>query len=487
MKGIILAGGSGTRLYPLTRAASKQLMPVYDKPMIYYPLSTLMLAGIRNILIISTPQDLHRFKELLQDGSEFGIQLSYAEQPSPDGLAQAFIIGEEFIGDDSVALILGDNIYHGPGLSKMLQKAANKDSGATVFGYHVKDPERFGVVEFDKDMNAISIEEKPEHPRSNYAVTGLYFYDNDVVEIAKNIKPSPRGELEITDVNKAYLDRGDLSVEVMGRGFAWLDTGTHESLLEASQYIETVQRMQNVQVANLEEIAYRMGYISREDVLELAQPLKKNEYGQYLLRLIGEAQMTDNFFGKTLAARKVDAIPGMLEFDIPVHGDNRGWFKENFQKEKMLPLGFPESFFAEGKLQNNVSFSRKNVLRGLHAEPWDKYISVADGGKVLGSWVDLREGENFGNTYQTVIDASKGIFVPRGVANGFQVLSDTVSYSYLVNDYWALELKPKYAFVNYADPSLGIEWENLAEAEVSDADKNHPLLKDVKPLKKEDL
>lgn len=289
MKGIILAGGSGTRLYPLTRAASKQLMPVYDKPMIYYPLSTLMLAGIKDILIISTPQDLHRFQELLQDGSEFGLKLSYAEQPSPDGLAQAFIIGEEFISDDSVALILGDNIYHGSGLSKMLQKAASKESGATVFGYHVKDPERFGVVEFDQDMKAISIEEKPEQPRSNYAVTGLYFYDNDVVEIAKSIKPSPRGELEITDVNKAYLDRGDLSVELMGRGFAWMDTGTHESLLEASQYIETVQRMQNVQVANLEEIAYRMGYISREDVLALAQPLKKNEYGQYLLRLIGEA------------------------------------------------------------------------------------------------------------------------------------------------------------------------------------------------------
>ena len=275
MKGIILAGGSGTRLYPLTRAASKQLMPIYDKPMIYLPTINTYVGWYQEILIISTPQDLPRFEELLGDGSEFGISLSYAVQPSPDGLAQAFIIGEDFIGDDSVALVLGDNIFHGNGLSAMLQRAEAKEKGATVFGYQVKDPERFGVVEFDEDFNALSIEEKPEHPKSHYAVTGLYFYDNDVVEIAKNIKPSARGELEITDVNKAYLERGDLSVEVMGRGFAWLDTGTHESLLEAAQYIETVQRMQNLQVANLEEIAYRMGYITKEDVYNLAQPLKK--------------------------------------------------------------------------------------------------------------------------------------------------------------------------------------------------------------------
>ena len=288
MKGIILAGGSGTRLYPLTRAASKQLMPIYDKPMIYYPLSTLMLAGIKDILIISTPKDLPRFKELLKDGSDFGINLSYKEQPSPDGLPQAFILGEEFIGDDNVALILGDNIYHGIGLSKMLQRAVQKETGSTIFGHNVRDPKRFGVIEFDENMNVISIEEKPEKPRSDYAITGLYIFDNKVIEIAKGLTPGPRGELEITDVIKAYLDKGELSVELLGCGIAWLDTGTHESLLDASIYIESVQRLQNMQIANLEEIAYRKGYITREKVLELAQPLKKTEYGQYLLRLIGE-------------------------------------------------------------------------------------------------------------------------------------------------------------------------------------------------------
>lgn len=291
MKGIILAGGSGTRLYPLTKATSKQLMPVYDKPMIYYPMSILMLAGIKDILIISTPQDTPRFKDLFGDGQNLGVRIEYAIQPKPDGLAQAFIIGEEFIGDDSVCLILGDNIYYGGGLSQLLQKAAKKESGATVFGYHVNDPQRFGVVEFNDKMQAISIEEKPQQPKSSYAVTGLYFYDNEVVKLAKQIKPSERGELEITDLNQKYLENGKLTVEVMGRGFAWLDTGTHESLLEASTFVETIEKRQNLKVACLEEIAYRMEYITKEKLVNLAQPLKKNQYGQYLLRLSEEAKI----------------------------------------------------------------------------------------------------------------------------------------------------------------------------------------------------
>lgn len=286
MKGIILAGGSGTRLYPITRGVSKQLLPVYDKPMIYYPLSVLMLAGIRDILVITAPEDNASFKRLLGDGSDFGISISYAVQPSPDGLAQAFIIGEEFIGNDNVCLVLGDNIFYGQSFTQTLRQAAAKKHGATVFAYQVKNPERFGVVEFDANFRALSVEEKPQQPKSDWAVTGLYFYDNRAVEFAKQIKPSARGELEITDLNQMYLEDGSLSVQILGRGFAWLDTGTHESLHEAASFVQTVQNIQNLHIACLEEIAWRNGWLSDEKLEELARPMAKNQYGQYLLRLL---------------------------------------------------------------------------------------------------------------------------------------------------------------------------------------------------------
>ena len=295
MKGIVLAGGSGTRLYPLTMVTSKQLLPVYDKPMIYYPLSVLMNAGIREILIISTPEDTPRFKALLGDGHQFGITLSYAVQPSPDGLAQAFIIGEDFIGGDSVAMILGDNIFAGHGLIKRLKAAAAKTSGATIFGYYVDDPERFGIVEFDKKGQAVSIEEKPAHPKSNYCVTGLYFYDNRVVTFAKGLKPSARGELEITDLNRIYLEQGDLDVQLLGQGFTWLDTGTHESLVDATNFIKTIETHQHRKVGCLEEIAYLNGWISREQLLENLEPLRKNQYGQYLLDVLNGKYATALF------------------------------------------------------------------------------------------------------------------------------------------------------------------------------------------------
>lgn len=288
MKGIILAGGSGTRLYPVTQSISKQILPVYDKPMIYYPLSVLMLAGIREILIISTPGDLPLYQHLFNDGSQLGLRLKYAEQPSPDGLAQAFLIGEEFIGNDSVCLVLGDNIFYGYNFSSILHDAAKMENGATVFGYYVTDPERYGVAEFDEKGNVLSLEEKPEKPKSNYAVTGLYFYGNDVVEKAKSLKPSKRGELEITDLNKLYLNEGTLKVKLLGRGFAWLDTGTHDSLLQAANYISTIENRQGLKVSCIEEIAYKKGFIDKTQLLQLAEPLKKNPYGQYLLRLANE-------------------------------------------------------------------------------------------------------------------------------------------------------------------------------------------------------
>ncbi|WP_286741026.1 glucose-1-phosphate thymidylyltransferase RfbA [Psychrobacter sp. UBA3068] len=287
-KGIILAGGSGTRLYPITKGVSKQLLPIYDKPMIYYPLSVLMLAGIREVLIISTPDDIDGFKRLLADGQELGIDISYAVQPSPDGLAQAFIIGEDFIGDSNVCLVLGDNIFYGQGFTPLLRQAVNRQKGATVFGYQVKDPERFGVVAFDEDKRAISIEEKPVKPKSNYAVTGLYFYDNDVIEIAKKVRPSDRGEVEITTVNQMYMERGDLNVELLGRGFAWLDTGTHESLLEAAQFVETIEKRQGYKVACLEEIALNNGWLTKQQVAKVGQTMRKNAYGQYLISLAQE-------------------------------------------------------------------------------------------------------------------------------------------------------------------------------------------------------
>ncbi|ETR93612.1 MULTISPECIES: glucose-1-phosphate thymidylyltransferase RfbA [Acinetobacter calcoaceticus/baumannii complex] len=286
-KGIVLAGGSGTRLYPITKGVSKQLLPIYDKPMIYYPLSVLMLAGIKDILIITTPEDKDSFERLLGNGSQFGIHLQYAIQPSPDGLAQAFIIGEEFLGNSNVCLVLGDNIFYGQGFTPMLRQAVTREQGATVFGYQVKDPERFGVVEFDEQHRAVSLEEKPKHPKSNFAVTGLYFYDNDVIQIAKKVKPSDRGELEITTVNQMYLEQGNLNVELLGRGFAWLDTGTHSSLLEAAQFVETLEKRQGYKVACLEEIAFNQGWLNKEQILKIGNSMIKNDYGQYLISLVG--------------------------------------------------------------------------------------------------------------------------------------------------------------------------------------------------------
>ena len=430
MKGIVLAGGSGTRLYPITKGVSKQLLPIYDKPMVYYPISVLMLAGIRDILIISTPQDLPGFKRLLGDGSDYGVHFEYAEQPSPDGLAQAFIIGEKFIGDDSACLVLGDNIFHGAGFTETLRnavKTAEEEKKATVFGYWVRDPERYGVAEFDKDGNCLSIEEKPAEPKSNYAVVGLYFYPNKVVDVAKHIKPSARGELEITTVNQEFLKGGELKVQTLGRGFAWLDTGTHDSLAEASNYIETIEKRQGLKVACLEGIALRKGWITPVRMREIARPMIKNQYGQYLMRIADEyekngPQNIDEF--EQMNVIQTD-IPGVVIIEPKIFGDERGYFFESWSQKE-----FDEKVRAIKFVQDNESKSHYGVLRGLHFQKGkysqSKLVRVVKG-KVLDVAVDIRKGSpTFGKHVKVELSEEnhRQFFIPRGFAHGFVVLSE---------------------------------------------------------------
>ena len=398
MKGIILAGGAGTRLHPITEAISKQLLPVYDKPMIYYPLSALMLAGIREVLIISTPRDLPNFRALLGDGTRLGMQFSYREQPSPDGLAQAFIIGEDFIGKDNVCMILGDNIFYGHGFGGILKEASALKQGAVVFGYSVNDPERYGVVEFDEQLRAISLEEKPAKPKSNYAVTGLYFYDNTVASRARALKPSPRGELEITDLNRLYLNEGLLEVKLLGRGMAWLDTGTFDSLLQASNFIATLEQRQGLSASCIEEIAYKNGFISRDQLIGLATPLAKSQYGQYLLKVANERSS----MMKVLKTK----FPGLLIIEPDVFSDERGYFFESYNNQK-----FWLNNITYEPVQDNESCSSKGVIRGLHyqEEPFAqaKLIRVIEG-RIFDVALDIRRGSpTYGKWYGLIIDSEK--------------------------------------------------------------------------------
>ena len=450
MKGIVLAGGSGTRLYPITKGVSKQLLPIYDKPMIYYPISVLMLARIREILIISTPYDLPGFKRLLGDGSDYGVHFEYAEQPSPDGLAQAFLIGEKFIGNDSVCLVLGDNIFHGTGFSKLLREAvknAEDSNQATVFGYWVDDPERYGVAEFDGNGNCLSIEEKPANPKSNYAVVGLYFYPNKVVDVAKQIRPSARGELEITTVNQVFLQERKLKVQTLGRGFAWLDTGTHDSLAEASIFVEVIEKRQGLKVACLEGIAYRKGWISKEKMEKLAQPMLKNQYGKYLLKVIDEVAHTRGYFFESFSQK---------EFD-----------------EKVRPIRF---------VQDNESKSSYGVMRGLHYQkmPYtqSKLVRCVKG-SVLDVAVDIREGSpTFGQhvAVELTEENHRQFFIPKGFAHGFAVLSEEAVFQYKCDEFYAPESE---GGIQLIDETLGIDWKiPVGNAILSEKDLHRTCLKD---------